>query len=191
MIRAAEVTQTPALARVARNEPAGIGRALDLGASGVIVPMVNSAEDAGRAVAACRYPPLGERSLGPVRSAFPPETANEKVLCLPMIETADGLSNLDEIAATPGVDGLLRRAERPRASLGLPVTPTDPHPEEREAIARAAAACAANGIVAGIFCGGASIAGDWIAAGYRLVALDSDAAWLTQAAQAALTGARR
>ncbi len=190
-IRATEVTQTPALARVAWNDPAKIMRALDLGACGVIVPMVSSSEDAGRAVAACRYPPLGERSLGPVRGAFPAELANDHVLCLPMIETADGLANLGEIAATPGVDGLFVGPNDLALSLGLPVSPTEPHPEERAAIARVAAACKANGIVAGIFCGGASIAGEWIDAGYRLLALDTDAAWLTQATQAALAEARR
>jgi 4-hydroxy-2-oxoheptanedioate aldolase len=191
VIRSTEMTQTPALARVAWNEPAAIMRALDLGACGVIVPMIGSAEEAGRAVAACRYPPHGERSLGPVRSAFPAEAANDHVLCLPMVETADALANLDEIAATPGVDGLFVGPSDLALSLGLPVNPTDPHPEEREAIARVAAACEANGIVAGIFCGGASIAGEWIAGGYRLVALDSDAAWLAQAARAALAEVRR
>lgn len=191
VIRATELTQTPAVARVAWNDPARIMRALDLGACGVIVPMIGSAGDAGRAVAACRYPPLGERSLGPVRGAFPAEIANEHVLCLPMIETADALASLDEIAATPGVDGLFVGPNDLALSMGLPVSPTDPHPEEREAIARVAAACEANGIVAGIFCGGASIAGEWISAGYRLVALDTDAAWLTCGTQDALTQARR
>ena len=154
--------------------------------------MIGSAEDAGRAVAACRYPPLGERSLGPVRGAFPAELANDHVLCLPMIETADALANLDEIAATPGVDGLFVGPNDLALSMGLPVVPTDPHPEEREAIARVAAACAANGIVAGIFCGGASVrARNGSPPATRLLALDTDAAWLAAATQAALAEARR
>ncbi|MFK8021564.1 MAG: HpcH/HpaI aldolase/citrate lyase family protein [Pseudomonadales bacterium] len=87
-----------------------IGRALDLGAMGVIVPMINTIEDAQMAAAACRYPPIGNRSCGPIRAmAYDPtyiSNANSRVACIVMIETAEGLSNVEKIAAIEGVDAL-------------------------------------------------------------------------------------
>ena len=98
------------LVRVEANHATPIGRALDLGAAGVIVPLVNSADDAAAAVAAARYPPRGIRSYGPLRSDLrigpTPAEVDDTVLVLAMIETADGLTNLEEIAATPGLDGV-------------------------------------------------------------------------------------
>lgn len=107
LLRAAAIHGMPALLRVASSAPWMIMRALDLGAAGVIVPMVGSAAEAARACAATRYPPLGERSFGALRPAagdvFDPA---DGPLVLPMIETAEGLAAVDAIAATPGVDGL-------------------------------------------------------------------------------------
>src|SRR3546814_18776835 len=93
--------------RVPWNEPGIIGRVLDAGALGVIIPMVNSAEEAERAVAACRYAPAGTRSFGPltamVRHGFQYlETANEQGACIPMIETGDDVERTDEILTVPG-----------------------------------------------------------------------------------------
>ena len=98
------------LVRVAANDATPIGRALDAGAAGVIVPLVNTAEDAAAAVAASRYPPTGIRSYGPTRAGMrigpTPAEADAAVVVLVMIETAEGLVNVEEIAATPGLDGL-------------------------------------------------------------------------------------
>jgi len=106
----AQARVTP-LVRVAANQPDQIGKALDAGAQGVIVPLVNTVEDARKAVAACRYPPAGVRSCGPIRAAMHEglaylQTANEQVACVVMIETEEGLRNVETIAATDGVDGL-------------------------------------------------------------------------------------
>ena len=87
-------------------------KALDAGAYGVIVPMVNNRAEAEQAVAACRYPPAGIRSFGRCarRCAAGRDDyarrANEEVACIAMIETAEGVDNVDEIAATPGLDGI-------------------------------------------------------------------------------------
>ena len=99
------------IVRVNGADPWEIGRVLDAGAAGVIVPMVDSAADAA-AVAACRYPPLGSRSFGPVRAAlgrpeWSTDLANEQVLCVVMIETRGGLANLAEILSVPSVDAIL------------------------------------------------------------------------------------
>lgn len=107
LLRAAAVHAKPALVRVPSSDPWIIMRALDLGASGIIVPMVNDAEQAENARAATRYPPLGQRSYGPLRPApgdvF--DRADGPVVFV-MIETAAGLENVESIAAVDGIDGL-------------------------------------------------------------------------------------
>lgn len=107
MLRAAALHDKPVLIRVPANEPWQIMRALDLGAAGVIAPMVNTAAEAATAASSMRYPPHGERSYGPVRpSAGGGFTPGDGPVLLVMIETARGLAEVDAIAATPGVDGL-------------------------------------------------------------------------------------
>lgn len=107
LLRAAAVHGKPTLVRVPASDPWIIMRALDLGAAGVIVPMVETAAEAEAARAATRYPPLGNRSYGPLQPApgnvFDP--ADGPVL-LVMIETAAGLAAVDDIAAVDGLDGL-------------------------------------------------------------------------------------
>ena len=98
------------MVRVEANNLTAIGKALDAGAVGVIVPLVNTAADAAAAVAAAKYPPMGGRSYGPMRSALRigpvPADANAATLVFAMIETPDGLANVKEICATPGLDGI-------------------------------------------------------------------------------------
>ncbi|HVV10448.1 HpcH/HpaI aldolase family protein [Amycolatopsis sp.] len=186
MVRATARTGTTALVRVAANDPVLIGRALDAGAEGVIVPNVESAEDARRAAAAAHYPPDGVRSWGPTRSAHglgsDPATVNGQVLCLVMIETAEGVARAKEITAVPGVHGVYVGPGDLAVSLGLdPVTgPQDQR--HRAAVAEICEACATAGIAAGI-------TGDPVAEagrGFRMVTAGSDVAFL----KAGLTAAR-
>src|SRR5215831_14456792 len=109
LLQAISQTDTVPVVRVAWNEPAAIMKALDLGAYGIIVPLVNTAEEAAMAVAACRYPPVGMRSSGPVRAihyggADYQAKANDEIVIMAMIETKEGLANLDAICGTPGLD---------------------------------------------------------------------------------------
>jgi 2-keto-3-deoxy-L-rhamnonate aldolase RhmA len=101
-------TSTIPLVRVTENDFGQIGRALDMGALGVLVPMVNSAEEARAAVTAMRYPPVGTRSVGGSRLAFYGEdyvpAANSEIICMVMIETAEAVGRAEEILAVPGVD---------------------------------------------------------------------------------------
>lgn len=97
-------TDRPVLARTASGDFTHLGRVLDTGVSGVIVPMVESAQQAEAIVAACQPPPRGRRSFGLSRSSGMPP--GPPPLLLLMIETATGLRELDSIAATPGIDGL-------------------------------------------------------------------------------------
>ena len=97
------------IVRVPWNEPGIIGKMLDAGAHGIIVPMVNSVEEARRAAAACRYAPLGQRSFGAFRASMTRGSdttrANERTICFVMIESEAGLRDADAIAAVPGRTG--------------------------------------------------------------------------------------
>lgn len=117
------------IARVDANNPTSICRALDAGAVGVIVPLVDDAEQAAAAVAATRYPPEGVRSYGPARSALrigpEPAAANEQVAVLAMIETPRGLANVERICATPGLDAVYIGPSDLRLAVGG-AHPADP-----------------------------------------------------------------
>ncbi len=111
MVQAMARTPTVPVVRVPWNEPGIIGRVLDAGALGVIIPLVNSVEEARRAVAACRYAPDGSRSIGPLvtrvrHGAGFPAMANDVVACIPMIETRQAVEAVDEIVAVPGIDAV-------------------------------------------------------------------------------------
>ena len=111
MLQALSASDVTPLARVPWNEPGIIMKMLDAGCYGIICPMVNSAEEARRFVGACRYPPKGYRSFGPTRVSFYAgsdyaQHANDTVIALAMIETAQAIENLDAILDTPGLDGV-------------------------------------------------------------------------------------
>ena len=111
MLQAMRASGVVPMARVPWLEPGIIMKALDAGAFGIICPMVNNAQQAAEFVSYMRYPPLGQRSFGPTRVSFAAGAdygahANNEMLAFAMIETAEGMSNLSSIAATPGLDGL-------------------------------------------------------------------------------------
>ncbi|RKE39481.1 2-dehydro-3-deoxyglucarate aldolase/4-hydroxy-2-oxoheptanedioate aldolase [Paraburkholderia sp. BL23I1N1] len=103
-------TRLPVIARCAENSPHAIARALDAGAASVLVPLIETAEDARRAVSAGRYPPFGNRSAGGVRPLLAGVdamlAADREVAVGMLIETAHGVDNVEAIAAVPGVDYL-------------------------------------------------------------------------------------
>ena len=109
-LQALRAYQAAPLVRVPVGDDAAIERALDAGASGIIVPAVEDADRAAKVVARCHYPPEGTRSFGPARSellyGLDPAVANGHVLCLVMIETLAGVRAAEEICGTPGVDGI-------------------------------------------------------------------------------------
>ena len=111
--------------RVSGNNLPEINKVLDAGAMGVIVPLVNTAEQAAAAVSACLYPPDGTRSYGPTRAMLyggrgHPAEANGQIACIVMIETQEGLDNLEAILATPGLGGVYVGPSDLALSLGLP-----------------------------------------------------------------------
>jgi 4-hydroxy-2-oxoheptanedioate aldolase len=153
----ANVARTDAvpMVRVPWNEPGVIGRALDAGALAIVIPMVNTAEQAAQAVSSCRYAPAGSRSYGPVvpNNRFGPNypaQANEQIAVIPMIETVEAINNLDEILSVPGVDAVYVGPTDLSLSLGLaPIMDHDGGPFE-DALLKVVDACNRHGVVPGI-----------------------------------------
>jgi 4-hydroxy-2-oxoheptanedioate aldolase len=155
---AISTTDAAPLVRVPSNDAGHIGRALDAGAYGVICPMVDTAQDCARFVAACRYPPAGGRSYGPRRAAIYAgddyaDHANETVLAIAQIETATAMRNIEAIAAVPGLDMLFLGPNDLRLTLGLRPRPDLVEPEIVAAAQTLLATARKAGLKAGIFCG--------------------------------------
>lgn len=163
------------LARVAENTPFAIGSALDAGCEGVIVPLVESAEEAARAVRAARYPPEGERSGGGVRplSDFVPyvDAMRRKTVVIVMIETAAGHRNAAAIAATEGVDMVFIGTGDLALSIGSFPDFDQRHAATCDDILRA---CKAAWTPCGIFTGSAEAAMKRREQGYRLAVVAND-----------------
>ena len=173
------------LLRVPGNEAWLIGRALDLGARGVVVPLVSTPEEAARAARACRYPPDGARSWGAVRSSGElgsvASERNAAVLCIVMIETVQGVENLEAICGTPGVDAVYVGPRDLALDHGL-----EPGPELDALIAGIAATCRRLGVPAGIHTGSGEAARRSIEAGFSFATIASDRDLLARAARAEL-----
>jgi 4-hydroxy-2-oxoheptanedioate aldolase len=195
MLQGLAIGRTPAFVRVPWNEPWLIMRALDAGATGVIVPHVESAMEAERAVAACRYPPAGIRSWGPGRAAFgKPDYnaagANREVVCIVMVETSDGVERVDEIVSTGGVDGVfIGPADLSLSGGGMPSMGADA-PDHVARILRVRDACRRRGVVAGIYSGDTAATGRWASEGFRFLALLNDVHHLSSGAAINLKAAR-
>ena len=180
-------------ARVPWLDPAMIMKALDAGALNIICPMISTAEQAAAFASYMRYPPRGQRSYGPTRAgvAMPGygPAMNDEVLALAMIETAEGMDNLEAIAATPGIDGLYVGPADLTLGTQNGRLPPGFDREEPEMIAhlkRIAEVCAANGIGACLHCGTPDYAVRAIGWGYRLTTVSGDARLLAGAASASV-----
>ena len=178
MMQAAEAAGAIPVARVATNHPMTIGRALDAGALAVIVPMVNDAQAAREAVAACRYAPMGSRSYGPVAAmsrytAEYAEVANSVVSCIVMIETAEALGNIDEILSVPGLDAVYVGPVDLSLTLGLPPRTDHDDPRFTDAIDVLLQACHRHGVVPGIHAD-ERLAPKWAERGFRMITVGFD-----------------
>jgi 4-hydroxy-2-oxoheptanedioate aldolase len=181
--------------RVAANDAAVIGKSLDAGAIGVIVPMVNTVAQARAAVAACRFPPLGDRSygagrLGLVTPGFSPAVANELVACFVMVETVEAVENIDEIVAVPGVDGVFVGPVDLAISAGMPATVDNTDPAFVGWLETVVAACERAGVVPGIFGGPAAVVRRFRDLGFRLIATAPDTALVQGGARALLAAVK-
>jgi len=194
MLQAVAVVGVPSIVRVPWNDPGWIMKALDAGAAGVIVPMVNSPAEAAAAVGACRYPPDGYRSWGPTRASlgvpdYSPELANRSVICAVMVETVAALEQLAEIVSVPGVDAVFIGPSDFALSMGF--GPRTDEPEHRRLLEGVPAVCRDHGVVAGIACGSAELLARWRQAGYTMLAAPSDLVTLRRATAEVLDSVRR
>jgi 4-hydroxy-2-oxoheptanedioate aldolase len=182
MLQAISAGGAPSFVRVPWNEPGTIMKALDAGAGGVIVPMVNSADEAKSVVGACRYAPDGFRSMGPTRA----RTLGGEwrlPICVVMVETVQAVSRVDEILAVPGVDAVFVGPSDLAVSAGVDSSYEGRHPEHRRMIEIVAKSARTHGVVAGIMCGTPEVAAQWHKVGYQMLALDSDTRLLAAATE--------
>ena len=180
-------TQCAAIVRVPANDETWLKRVLDLGPEGVIVPHVDSAEEARAAVRACRYPPRGNRSVGIGRAqgygaglSDALASAHERLAVMPQIESAAAVDEIDEILKVDGVDCAVVGPFDLSASLGH-IGELD-HPDVVAAMRRVAKACSKAGKPAGLFAGSVGFAKQWRSEGFSVIAVGADAALLSNAA---------
>jgi 4-hydroxy-2-oxoheptanedioate aldolase len=173
------------LARVSSNTSSEIGKAIDSGAFGVIVPMVNSVADAELAVANTRLFPLGQRSFGPIRvGSFlsrDPETLNREIACIVMIETAAGVEQADQILQVPGIDAVYIGPADLALSLGIAPGATVQPGAHADAIERVRAAANVRHVATGIHCASGAEAAELATSGFQMISVASDLAWLRSA----------
>lgn len=190
--RMLQAARAPALVRVPGADPAAIQQALDTGAEGVIIPGIDNAGQCARAVAACRYPPLGRRAAGIARAhRYGLEyrgylnDANLEVVIVPQIGTLDALQDLEAIATVAGVSALFVDPLQLEMQLAAPLT-GEGEPVEEEGptpstvIARLKQVCEEADLPMGLHAADADGAARWMGAGFNLVAVAGDAAMLAQ-----------
>ena len=163
----------------------GIQQSLDMGADGVLIPYINTADEAHAAISCCRYPTAGTRSV-----YFPQRSmnrsgllgyagaANDNVIVALQVETADCIKNIDEIAAVPGVDMLFLGQNDLCMSMGLYEKYTFPDmytsPELGDATNKLIAAAKKNNVILGIFLFGTARVGEFLGKGFRFFSIGND-----------------
>ena len=195
MLQAISTTDAVPLARVTWNDPGIIMRLLDAGVYGIICPMINTRAEAEAFVGACRYPPAGYRSYGPVRAlTYGGEDygshANENILTLAMIETAQAMQNLEDILSTPGLDGLYVGPADLSMGMGLADLANFQNPELLRLLDTILDAAARHGVMPGVHANTPQNAIMLSERGFRFVTLYSDTILLRMAARAAVTQTR-
>ncbi|MBY0288079.1 MAG: aldolase [Mycobacteriaceae bacterium] len=188
LLRRLEHVPIATAVRLPSADPAPIGRVLDAGADAVIVAMVESAETAAAAVAATRYPPAGVRSFGPLRAdiGIDPAAHEDRTSVFAMIETARGLSALDEICAVPGLSGVyvgpadlaISLGENPIAALNTPTV--------LDVVSRIQSVASGAGLVPGIHANAGKPGKAMAELGFRMITLASESQALRRGAAAHL-----
>lgn len=176
------------------NDPVIIKRVLDIGAFGVLVPWVNSKEEAEAAVRACKYPPAGIRGYGPRRAALlDPEyysTANEEVLIVIQIETRQALDNLEEILSVPGLDACFIGPMDLSSNMGFGIPPKWNEKQYQAAFDRVLDIAKQNNMPAGFYANKDNI--KWaVEKGFKLNTVDDADVFLVRGAQIGLAQARQ
>ncbi len=186
-------------ARVPWNDHVWIKRVLDAGAYGVVAPMVRTREEAERAVAACRYPPAGIRSIGSGRNHYAFRgsqadylaRANDQLLVVIQIEHADAIRRLDDILSVPGIDAAFIGPNDLCASLGIPPSTDSDHPDFEAAVAQVAAVSQKYGVAPGIHTSSGRALNKRLEQGFRYLGLANDQRFLIAGASEELSVIRR
>jgi 2-dehydro-3-deoxyglucarate aldolase/4-hydroxy-2-oxoheptanedioate aldolase len=193
---AAEADGAATIVRAETCERIRIGRVLDLGAAGVMLPRVDDGRQAAEAAAHMRYPPDGDRGVAGSNRARrfglrtePFAEANGEVACIVQIESASAVAEVDAIASVPGVDALFVGPSDLSHSLGVPGDLDAP--PFTDAVARVLAACRTHGVAAGILAPTPERCRQFIAEGFTLLGLGGDATLLAAAVRDALLAVRR
>ena len=179
MIQAISNTPATPIVRVPWSEPGIVMKMLDLGVKGIIAPMINNKQDCERFVSYCCYPPLGQRSFGPMRAQVIYGTdyyknANSQIITLAMIETKEAINNLDDILSVPNLSGVYIGPADMSISYGLePRFDIEQNPifSNIELISKKAKE---YGKIAGIHNGTTKYAKKMIDIGYKFVTISSD-----------------
>ncbi len=196
-MQALQATAVTPLVRVTWNEPGIIGRVLDGGAWGVICPMVNTQDDAAALARSCLYPPLGERSNGPIRARGydgGPDyhrRANAEVLVLPQVETRAAVDNIEAILDVAGVSGFYVGPSDLGLSMGLAGTLDREEPEVLAIFASLIEAASRRDLIAGIHCVSPGYAARMVGMGFGMVTVSSDVAALAGAARRLVDATRQ
>ncbi len=201
MLQAISTTSVIPLTRIPWNDPARLMKALDAGSYGVICPMINTPEDAQALVGACKYPPQGFRSFGPIRAKYYAggathgggdyhNFANEETLVIPQIETREAIKNLDAILSVPGIGAIYVGPSDLSMALGKEPREGQSDPEVVEARHTILEAAKRHGIPAGIHTNSTAVAVAMIKEGFQLTSLQSDDRFLMSKAKEELTAVR-
>lgn len=192
MLQVLSIGESTPIVRVPSNDSGHIGKALDAGARGVIVPMVNDRRACERAVAFTKYAPDGERSFGPTRAVLVEgddyfDYAADQVSLIPMIETVEAMRNIDEILTVPGVEAIYVGPNDLSISLGIKPNTSDPRLDE--AMVEIVAGCRRNGVVPGVHAS-AALCEKRIEQGFGMVTVSADIVALRKQVREDLAAAR-
>ena len=197
-LMATKGTQATPLVRVPANDPVLIKPVLDIGAAGVIVPLVKTADDVAMAVAACRYPPEGVRGFGPRRPSNYGacgavefcQQANRTIITIVQIEQREALENIDAILAVPGLTSIVIGPNDLAASTGHTGQPW--HPENIKAIDMVLDKSRAAGVPMGLAVNDdLEMLTRWVERGVSWLSITADFALLLRSATQLATHVRR
>jgi len=191
MLQALANSNSTPMVRVPWNEPGVIMKMLDLGVMGIIAPMINTKEECEKFISYCYYPPIGQRSFGPMRAQLIHgnnyfENANKNILSFAMIETQQAVENLDKILSVPNLTGVYIGPADMSSSYGMKPkfdVKEDPVFSNIKLIAKKANE---YGKIAGIHNGTTDYAKEMIKIGYKLVTISSDFRAMTTYAQSVI-----
>ena len=187
-LTASKAANVPATVRVPQLNAGLIGHALDAGAQGVMVPMIETAEDAACLVQATKYPPLGKRSFGPYRGKYLidgdyVEAANAWTISCGQIETRRAVENIDAICAVPGFDMICLGPNDLAISLSNGQNRDIRSPAVLDAVRHVHARASAKGIITFIFANDQDYAEQMATMGWQVIAIGTDTGWLANAAK--------